>query len=506
MNLYVYGSHDASISILKDGEVYVYEIERFNKKRHSALTNNYEFITHLSTSELIDLLNLIKNQLKISKIDKCYYNQIFDREFEIFKKYFDINQFICYDHHESHAANAFYQSKFSDSYIISFDGGGHNSDETVSFFTIWRGYENQIVKLQDIKIDLGTPYMLVGNMISDIKKILNSNINLSNSGKLMGYSSYGTINNDWIEPFLKFYKTQDFECFKDVDLNLNYNCLSGKIAQDFAATSQFVFEKIFFEIFNSLNIPSNSNICLTGGCALNILLNQKLISLGYNIYVPPNPNDCGLSLGALLSVNKIKFDNLQYKGFEILDDDLFKHKGVYVDNFDISSLLFDKNKILGYIEGKSECGPRALGNRSIICYPNQLNLKNRLNKKVKFREWFRPFGAIIRLEDLHLFCENGVESPYMSFCPTLKTEYRFDSITHIDNTCRIQTVTENQHPNLYEILSIIKKMGGIPILLNTSFNIKGSPILTRLSDAIECLYNSDLDGFIYKNKLYCNNK
>lgn len=501
MNMYIYGSHDASFSIEKNGEIYVYEIERFNNKRHSAITDRYKQLDYLSLEELENILNFIKLDLNIGKITKCYYNQIFEREFTYIKKYFDVDEFICYDHHLAHAAGAFYQSKFEESYIISYDGGGNNSDETISYFTVWKGSKENLVKLHDIKLNLGTPYLLVGDLISDIRKKPNS-LSLSNSGKLMGYASYGDVQHQLVTTFRKFYNTTNFDVFNEVGLNLTKDCLSGKVAQNFSATSQFVFEQIFFEIFNTLNIPDGSNVCVTGGCALNILVNQKLINMGYNVYVPPNPNDCGLSLGALLSITKKKCNNLQYRGFEILDKNSHKYTNTIVNNFDIASLLFKENRILGYIEGRSECGPRALGNRSILCYPDQTGLKNKLNEKIKFREWFRPFGAIIRLEDLHYFFENGVESPYMSFCPTLKPQYRFDAITHIDNTCRVQTVTKEQHSNIYEILTMIQTMGGMPILLNTSFNIKGKPILTKLSDAIECLEKSELDGFVYQNKLY----
>lgn len=504
MNLYVYGSHDASITIEKDGQIFVYEIERYNNKRYSALTNYYSCLNYLSDDELNDLIDLIKVDTGVDKLNVCYYNQIFDREFKVLKEKFQIESFISFDHHKSHAATSYYQSNFNDAFIISYDGGGQNADGTVSYFTVWRGVENEIHKIKDVSFDLGTPYMLVGNVISDIKKNPNNVIQLSNSGKLMGYSSYGKVRHDWVNSFVDFYKSQDFSVFKQIGFDLKDNSLSGELAMDFSATSQFVFEKLFFQIFDSLNIPIKSNICLGGGCALNILINQKLVELGYNVYVPPNPNDCGLSLGALLSFNKIKYKDLTYRGFELIDKNLNIKNYKSVTNSDIADLLFKDCKILGYLKDRSECGPRALGNRSIICYPDQVGLKNKLNKEIKFREWFRPFGAIIRLEDLDLIVENGVESQYMSFCPTLRSEYRFESITHIDNTCRIQTITKEQHPSLYDILTNIENLGGHPILLNTSFNIKGRPILTRLSDAVICLTNSSLDGFIYKNKLYTN--
>jgi len=167
-------------------------------------------------------------------------------------------------------------------------------------------------------------------------------------------------------------------------------------------------------------------------------------------------------------------------------------------------LCYDR-KILGYICGRSEVGPRALGNRSILCYPDIAGLKDRLNAEIKFREWYRPFGAICKLESLSKYFENACESPYMNFCPVLKPEYRFDSITHIDQTCRIQTVTREQHPEIYDLLTEMEKLGAVGLLLNTSFNIKGLPILTRLKDAFDSMHQTKLDGFYFNGRYFGRN-
>ena len=133
------------------------------------------------------------------------------------------------------------------------------------------------------------------------------------------------------------------------------------------------------------------------------------------------------------------------------------------------------------------------------------DLKNKLNSEIKFREWFRPFGAVTKLENLDKYFINACESPYMNFCPTLKEQYRWPSITHVDNTCRIQTVTSDQNSKLYNILDEIEKLGGEPILLNTSFNIKSKPILTTLKDAFEVLKQTKLNGFVYEDLYFKNN-
>jgi carbamoyltransferase len=501
MDIAIYGSHDASISFKCSDQYYVLEVERFIKERYAALTDYYNYLSipFPNNQEYITILDLVKSLID-EPIDVCYYNQLFDSDFEKIRNYLRIKKFQIYGHHYAHACGAFYQSNFNESYIISYDGGGGNEDGTDSYFTVWLANSDGVKKIKDINLNLGVPYQLSAIPISDIKKTQNG---LSSSGKLMGYYSYGKVNYDWLDAFYEFYKTCNLDVFKKINLDITENCMSGEQAMDFAATSQYVFEQLFFDVFNELNITKGSNLCITGGCALNIVVNQKLIELGYKLYVPPNPNDSGLSIGALLSKIKAKNVDIVYSGFDILDAEYLSDKpSVEINNKDLAKLLYKDKKIIGYVEGRSECGPRALGNRSILCYPDVDNLKDKINAEIKFREWFRPFGAVIKIEDLGKYFINGMESRYMSYCPTLKPEYRFKSITHVDNTCRVQTVAKNQHPNLYNILTEIEKIGGYGILLNTSFNIKGKPILTRLEDAYTCLKNTKLNGFVYKDRLY----
>jgi carbamoyltransferase len=159
-------------------------------------------------------------------------------------------------------------------------------------------------------------------------------------------------------------------------------------------------------------------------------------------------------------------------------------------------------KIVGCAHDNSELGPRALGNRSIICRPDP-EMKDILNAKIKFREWFRPFAPVCRLEDKDKYFDNAFESPFMSFAPTVKSKYRnsLKSITHVDNTARLQTVTKKQHSFLYNVLCEMEAQGMIPVILNTSFNIKGKPILTRYSSAFEALETTQLD-YIFLDKKY----
>ena len=325
----------------------------------------------------------------------------------------------------------------------------------------------------------------------------------------MGLCSYGQPRDEWKNCVREFFDSGSEEAADNVSSVVGFNVseydiISGQDELDFAATIQWAFEKKFSDMFRQLNVPDCANICLAGGCALNIIVNQKLYDTGYNVYVPSNSGDCGLTFGVVAHNYGDRQVDVTYCGYEILDygycDNSFYKKDV--TNKDIAKLIFNEKKILGYIHGQSECGPRALGNRSILCYPDMPDLKNKLNSEIKFREWFRPFGAVTKLENLDKYFINACESPYMNFCPTLKEQYRWPSITHVDNTCRIQTVTKVQHPELYDLLTEIENLGGEGILLNTSFNIKGKPILTTMADAFEVLRQTKLNGFVYNNIYY----
>ena len=203
-----------------------------------------------------------------------------------------------------------------------------------------------------------------------------------------------------------------------------------------------------------------------------------------------------LSLGQYLNETREQIKPVVYNNFDILDRDKI---GDYVEGYNVSSISTDKivvGKIGGIIQGKSEVGPRALGNRSIICDPSFPNMKDVLNAKVKFREWFRPFAPVCKYQHRDVYFEDACESEYMSYAPVVCEEYRekLVSITHADATSRLQTVRKDQHKLFYDILTVLEGVGKIPVILNTSFNIKGKPILTTYEDAFHVLKETEL-GF-----------
>ena len=293
-------------------------------------------------------------------------------------------------------------------------------------------------------------------------------------------------------------------CIRDRD---NW-VFEGQEGYDIAATAQEAFERAFFSVLDRYdpNVP----LILTGGCALNVLVNEKVKCL-YNrpLYVPPNPHDGGLSLGHLFRYKEpTKQVDITYSGLPLLNKrtDLkfyvAKYNATKVTKKEIAELIKD-GKILGLVYGDSEVGPRALGNRSIVCDPNIADMKDILNSKVKFREWYRPFAPFCKKEEAHKYFDspNFDNLEYMSYAPRVKVD-TLPSITHIDGTARLQTVTEKSHPHFYELLTEFGKISETNVLLNTSFNIRGYPILSTIDDALYALNNTDMDHVVIEDYLF----
>lgn len=511
--LSIYGSHDASVTFLdSNNKVKVLEYERFVRNRYAMFSERFDGRALGSNDkDRRKFLSYIKSQINY-EVKKIVYNELSSLDQQLLTEYFPNAKFELCGHHLAHAASGYYLSGFNKALILSIDGGGKDYNE-VSFTKIFKG-DKSIIPLTVPSINLGTAYGKIGCPISEIKPGPDSNEDsLVYAGKVMGLCAYGNIRNEWLEFMANYYNGphSSLGILGNVTgLDLSFNSLKGQLSYDLAATSQFVFEQYVLEILKDY-IDEYDNFILVGGCALNVLFNQRFKKLldkkNKNLYIPPNPNDCGLSLGQYL-VHKPNVDVNVYSGFDLLDRDKFEY---YKDKYQAHKIgtqeivdLLKKGKIIGLVEGCSEIGPRALGNRSIICDPSFPNMKDTLNAKVKFREWFRPFAPVCRLEDKDKFFDDAYESEFMSYAPKVKEQYKqqLKTITHEDGTARLQTVTKDQHSTFYNILSELDKSDEIPVIVNTSFNIKGRPILTTIEDAIYVLENTELDYLIIENYLF----
>ncbi|MEK7148027.1 MAG: carbamoyltransferase C-terminal domain-containing protein, partial [Patescibacteria group bacterium] len=291
-----------------------------------------------------------------------------------------------------------------------------------------------------------------------------------------------------------------------------------------AATVQVAWTNEVMRLIKE-NGGENKNLCVVGGCALNGTTNYVIeqSSLFERTHFIPNPSDCGLASGAALYVyyvvNKNPFGGSKeyfspYLGSPPYDLDKLRELKEKYPHKDISPVemprilaeLVAKDLIIGYISGGYEIGPRALGNRSILCNPLNPNMRDILNDKVKHREWYRPFAPMVVEEDSHKYFTNPRPVPYMSvICDTLE-EFRdkLPSITHIDGSARIQTVNENQNKFIYHALKEFEKLKGMPIFLNTSYNPAGEPILNFCEVGLEMLDKTDLDLVIIENTVFFN--
>lgn len=514
-NISFYGSHNAGVAIEVDNKIIcIIEIERFLNVKNAGYS---QYLISGSRRYLLrEIVKWINKTYGIKEFENCFYlnsDTIEGTEKVFYHELIPAKNYINSLHHLSHAACGFYQSEYNEALVISFDGGGNDG-----FFNIYHASNrktiNEITRLNN---DLGFPYMIFGDYLADIKKEPALNIgNLVYSGKIMGLCSYGNLVEEWLEPMKKFYYSNVNGLNYLEHLNIlgnsigvnfdSQNRLEGQLAWDVAKTSQIAFEEVFLELSKPyLEQYPSIPLIVVGGCALNILLNTRLKKeLNRNVFVPPNPNDCGIAVGMLLNYLKpeTKVD-LTYSGIPIIDEDMLMshcesdHRVTIPNICDIAQDLIDGN-IIGVVRGNSEHGPRALGNRSIICDPTKPDMKKILNEKVKNREWYRPFAPVVRLEDVSKYFEFEGESRWMGFCPKVKDEWKevLPSITHVDGTARIQTVTKEQNSFLYDLLTEVERLNGIGVLLNTSFNVDGKPILSSISDAMTVFKNTQMDRLL----------
>jgi carbamoyltransferase len=496
--------HNASVAVYYENDILcVIEFERFiNKKNASG-----DFFEPIRAKDYIleNIYNYLKDKYGFTKYDKFIMGQGYPVMPEKNKQSIPANEYIIDEsHHPSHAYGSFAQSPFQKALIISFDGGSNDG-----FFNLYIAEKGEdLINIANFGIDLGSHYHLIGLFCDEVK---NYHV-LTSSGKVLGLQSYGKVREEWLNPLIKFFSTpvpywHNLDIKKRTlsqEIGIEFsgeNKLKGDEGNDFARTAQEAFEYVFFEKVDSIIKQYNLPIVLTGGCALNIVLNTKVKNrYGLPVFVAPNSTDCGLSVGLLCKHFKPKnIIDVTYKGVDVLD------KHVLIEEINdrnaikasIPTIVNDliQGRILGVVQGNSEHGPRSLGNRSIICSPIPHDMKDTLNLKVKHREWYRPFAPIVRLEDVSEYFEWEGESRWMNFCPKVKEEYKdkLPAITHVDGTARVQTITREQNPFMYDLLSNFKEKTGIGVLVNTSFNVDGKPILSTYKDAIKVFDETQLD-------------
>jgi carbamoyltransferase len=445
-------SHNASLSVLSDDTfLFASESERFSGIKNDAYLND----------------NIINYALQFGKPELiCWYENPYKKTLrqllsgqgwiQNVKKYIDV-PIKYYDHHYTHACAGYFTSKFDECCVVVIDAIGE-----FQTLTIWEAHGNKL----NLKFQLRYPHS-IGLWYSAMTQRCGLKPN-EEEYILMGMSAYGNpdrlifdIYEDFIGKDFKFRKNLHKGC-KDWRPDLN----SQEDIFDIAAATQRVYEQVFGKVLQLAKTKVKSkNLVLMGGCALNCAAN--LISYNHyeNVWIMPSPGDSGSSLGSVLAHRQKHIDwKDPYLGYDM---------GYKTDNSEIVQYLL-KNKICGLSRGKAEFGPRALGNRSLIADPRDPHIKDKVNE-IKQRQKFRPFAPVILKEYYdQYFCEGG--NNYMQFAVKSKTQL-YPSILHVDNTSRVQVLSKSDNPKFYDLLSQWNSVTGCPILLNTSLNIKGQPMV-----------------------------
>ena len=437
--------HDTSIAALIDGEFKYRKSERaFGIKHHKADDNWFKSVLDEWGIDEKDskVVYTDSGRKKFGKRVRKPYND---------EDYIVEGNKICIDHHTAHIHSA-----LSDcTQHAAFDGwgSGRNTGLTIT--------SDGQKRYKDLSIGKFLSYV---GYAMDFK-----GMEVDFPGKVMGLQAYGT-------PDLELARQINQDNILDLCGEWMLRGVDSKDTkfQDFVATVHKACELIQLEYFKVFD--SSKKISCSGGVMLNTVINTELRKT-YDIEVVPHVYDGGLSVGALRYAVGHNFD---MGNFPYCQDD-YAPEEAHDDTIEKAAELLAQGKIIGWYQGHGEIGPRALGNRSILMNPMIKNGKDILNSRVKKREWWRPFGASVLKEKAGEYFDIE-DSPYMLYNAKVK-QSGLDPITHVDGTCRHQTVTYKSNPIYYKLISAFEKKTGCPILLNTSLNIGGKPIAGRPEDA-----------------------
>ncbi len=545
--------HDSAACLLKDGKVLsAAQEERFTRKKH-----DFSFPVHSIRYCLKEAGITISNVSYIGFYEKPFikferilttYVATFPRSFpsflkaiplwlheklwipQIIKKELDYKGQILYiDHHLCHAASSFLVSPFEEAAILTLDGVG---EWETAAYGMGRGGKIELYK------NLHFPYSL-GLLYSAFTYYLGFKVN-SAEYKVMGLAPYGkAVYYDLImDNLLKVKEDGSFmmnmKYFAyDYGLtmtNRNFHKLFGRpprtpesqlenFHEDVAASLQKATEEIILRMVRHLYAETKmKNLCLAGGVALNCVANGRIIreTPFENIYIQPASGDAGGAVGVAVYIHNALLGNKRnyvmehaFLGPEYSNDEIRK----YLKENDIeyseyspgevareTARLINAQKVIGYFQGRMEFGPRALGARSILADPRNRDAKNIVNSKIKFREEFRPFAPTVLEEKCSDYFDLKTPSPFMLLVAQVRSDKRFmPSITHVDGSARIQTIRRQDNPLYYSVIEEFYKMSGCPVVLNTSFNLRGEPLVMTPHDAYLCFMRSGLDYLVMGN-------
>jgi len=609
----LHGGHDSSITALEDGKIlYLWELERILEKKHFCNVDYSDEITGVLLNHClpklgwkiqdIDLLVFAgKTEWKktsfVGQVPQ-YDETNLDKPYAEGSIVLNGHTIKCYSvtHHVNHLACAYYTSPYTSSLLYSLDGLGDRTSGMAGWANknkLYIKYSNSTKPITGVSNNgIGLYYSYLGDIFPFLGKDL-----LAAAGKAMGLSSYGSIKEEWIAECTK--ALMEWMPKRPLDLpeklGLNRKDLQDPMnqnTQDLMATIQESLERYVCKAIKNLKMDflllfpfvskeeAHNTLCMAGGCALNVLANTRLLkeNIVKQLYVPPVTSDCGISLGASLYVWHHILDN-EFNGIEFFNPyigdylyngppDIFSGKNITeftkkikekypsisvdltINPVEFAADVLSKNKIIAWVRGKTEVGPRSLGNRSILfnvglncdkMTPTKFvkhhnngiitynTMKDVVNAKVKHREWWRPFAPICLAEDAQKWFDIDHEQPYMLEAPLVKDwgisissilqnedkefhmlrNYRLYPLwhdiaatVHVDGTARVQTVSNKTNAYLYNLLRAYKEKTGIGVLGNTSLNDAGIPINNNLYQILDLLVKSELDYAIIDNWIF----
>ncbi|NLB35509.1 MAG: hypothetical protein GX817_06830 [Elusimicrobia bacterium] len=543
--------HDSAAALIMDGKVVAAaQEERFNRKKSSAefplLATNY--VLQEGGISILEIDAIIFYENPFQKFARVMLNHLKAYPFSlpnfmrttpvwldnrlimplVFKKELGYTGKVYYTrHHNSHAASAFFLSSFEESAFMTADGIGEFSSVSAGM-----GTDKNLEPLFQINYtdSLGLFYTAISTFLGFRA--------LTGEGKVMGLASYG--NPRFTEDLREIIEIRDDGSFR-IDtsyfgFNKGHRMFNRKFIRkfgtprvpeseitprdmDLAASLQKITEEILINTANHLyGLTKSPHLSLAGGVFLNCVANGKIVKETpfQKIFVQPAAGDSGGALGAAAAgytflsgkrtlplqnvylgpsyTNRkieqvLSINNLEYKKYT--DQELVDH----------AAKLLSKGMIAGWFHGRMEFGPRALGHRSILASPADPKMKDRINKKVKRREIFRPYAPSVLKEHSEDYFDLGTESPFMLFAGEVRKDMRdkIPAVTHVDNSARIHTVEKDISPRYYALIEAFHKTTGIPVLLNTSFNVRGQPIVNTPQEAIDCFLNTDMDFLVLEN-------
>lgn len=485
--------HDSNISYFDGHSLHYFKSERWFKLKHHGFSNLWEWkfiikkLWNIDEKDIDDIVIIFDPWVHNLPIDnEDFFPDIIYDHFPSYKKPWRIS------HHLAHSLSTWMLVDKHIDVSFVFDGYG-DRDRSFSVFK-----NNQLIEFGSLEYNgsLGTELAHAGRYLG-----VNAAVDLDLAGKVMGLQSYGEIDYRYLNYLDKFdiYNIKEIFNLSHYANHIGDKLLANLLPLNWIKTVHERVGDVLLEFFKK-HANKTDTISYTGGVAQNVLWNTKLKNHFPNLIIPPHCADDGLSLGGIewlrlkhqlpkFNIPEFPFCQLD-KSTEIITD----------DNIRLCAKLLAEGKSVAWYQGKGEIGPRALGNRSLLLDPRLKNGKDIMNS-IKEREMYRPFGAVVLEEYAETLFNISYPNPYMLYVGHCSKDL-FPSVTHIDGTCRVQTVSNSPY-HLKLLLEEFNKITGCPVLLNTSLNLAGKPMAGDPNEALELFYNSPLDVLAIGNNIFC---